>query len=111
MKIFALPAHFDFECGAIGLPVGNCIFAKYDNIKYVSNPDAEGRSVESNEMVISMRNDCSDNSCCDDSTICTSYTSGMMTSKQSYGYGSFQFLLKIESETKGTNSKNINLLF
>jgi len=88
------------QCGAMGLPTGNCIFAKYDNIKYVSNPDAEGLSPESNEMIISMRNDCSDNSCCDDSTICTSYTSGMMTSKQSYGYGSFQFLLKIESETK-----------
>ena len=33
----------------------------------------------------------------------SSFTSGMMTSKQSYGYGSFQFQLKIESERKGIN--------
>ena len=58
-------------------------------------------------MMISMRNDCDEEYCCQEnagrSSYCTEYTSGQMTSTDSYGYGSFYFMAKIGTQVSEGN--------
>ena len=42
-------------------------------------------------LQIQMKNDCQGHKCCV-GEMCTTYTSGQITSRHSYGYGSFRFL-------------------
>jgi len=88
------------HCGSSS--IGGCIWTSRDNVRYISDSFAKDRPWESNEMMISMRNDCDEEYCCQEnagrSSYCTEYTSGQVTSTDSYGYGSFYFMAKIGTQ-------------
>jgi len=62
-----------------------CMWASRQNLQYDS----------SNMLTITMRNDCNESHCCKDSKKCTLYSSGQLTSRKYYSYGSFHFSLGI----------------
>jgi len=78
----------------------HCTLATEDNLQYISHKPLQSK-MKSNELLITMRNDCIEDFCCKDETHCTSYTSGHITSQHSYGYGSFDFDLRVEKKSKG----------
>merc|ERR1719204_267558 len=77
------------------------MWSSSDNLHYISHAPDKERPVEEDEcLMISMRNDCNAGYCCKNDQLCTSYTSGQITSTQTYGHGSFYFLLRIAQQTE-----------
>ena len=101
------------HCGSSS--IGGCIWTSRDNVRYISGPPVKERPWESSEMTISMRNDCHEEYCCREnsgrSSYCTDYTSGQMTSTDSYGYGSFYFMAKIGTQSSEGNVFTIYLFY
>jgi len=84
-----------------GIENGNCFLTTRENLQYFVNiPKENQQSFETNELTISMRNDCEDEFCCQDDRHCTTYTSGQITSEKLYGYGSFHFNLRTGRQTE-----------
>jgi len=83
---------------------GGCVYASDENLKYLSHQPIGNLPVASNEMQITMRSDCRGDHCCRndiDFYQCTSYTSGHITSKQLYGYGSFYLMARMAKLSLG----------
>jgi len=76
----------------------SCIFASSENLQYIH------KNENTDELLISMRNDCTNDNCCLEKWKCTSFTSGQISSSKSYGYGSFDFSLHISKEIKDKTS-------
>merc|ERR1719354_347376 len=88
------------------------MFASNDNMHYLSNPPVDGTPQQTNELMITMRNDCDEKHCCENDHTCTDYTSGQLTSTGVYGHGTFYFDLQLnknvaEYEIAKTRFKSI----
>jgi len=75
-----------------------CMFASNDNLHYMSNPPVQGKPQKTNELMITMRNDCDEKHCCENDHTCTDYTSGQLTSTGVYGHGTFYFDLQLNKK-------------
>jgi len=75
-----------------------CMFASNDNMHYLSNPPVDGTPQQTNELMITMRNDCDEKHCCENDHTCTDYTSGQLTSTGVYGHGTFYFDLQLNKK-------------
>jgi len=80
-------------------PVG-CVWTKRENLEYESDVLTPGG------LRISLRNDCEEDYCCVSETQCTSYTSGQLTSRNLYGYGTYSFTMKIEKKLENYRIKS-----
>ena len=78
---------------------GGCMWASKENLKYVVHDETDAPWASS-ELKISMRNDCDRDQCCRSDGQCTSYSSGQLTSKQEYAYGTFYFQLRIKKDAE-----------
>merc|ERR1719483_206324 len=78
---------------------GQCFLAQRDNVDYVTHTRDLKNPYAMSEVIISLRNDCFEDYCCQNEKECTKHTSGQLTSKHTYGYGHFYFLLRISKET------------
>jgi len=101
--------HGTRHCGAIG----GCMWASEDNLQFLNGGKVHP---DSGALMISMRNDCEKKYCCESEKLCTSYTSGQVTSQHTYSYGSFFFSLRIETEKKdyrilSTSFKSVHCLY
>merc|ERR1719354_142570 len=74
------------------------MFASNDNLHYMSNPPVQGKPQKTNELMITMRNDCDEKHCCENDHTCTDYTSGQLTSTGVYGHGTFYFDLQLNKK-------------
>jgi len=85
------------HCGKTLTP-GGCVWNKKENLRYVHHDSRTSRYWKSNELRISLKNDCEEKYCCPSPVECTSYTSGQISSKKAFGYGSFSFMIKINKD-------------
>lgn len=76
-----------------------CMYATDDNLKFMESP-TESQPKKKNELMITMRNDCDEERCCENEHHCTSYTSGQLTSQDVYSYGTFDFWLQVDKQTE-----------
>jgi len=81
----------------LGIPsgptIGQCSSRREVNVEINHHVQENGKQTHS-EMSITMRNDCIGHECCIDGK-CTPYTTGTVTSRRTYAYGSFRFFVRI----------------
>jgi len=90
------------HCGEFG----HCAYSLLTNVQYEKRPlPAEGVGKlppESEDlMIIRMMNNCAFPQCCEVKERCTSYTSAHLSSREEYGFGSFEFLAKVALNPDG----------
>jgi len=68
-----------------------CAIAKAANYQYVYTPALQDVLKESHELKITLRNDCAGTDCCHESK-CAAFTTGVLVSKETFGYGTFNFV-------------------
>jgi len=107
--------HGTRHCGTAQI-LGGCVLNQEENLHYVQHDFIKSQPWKSDELQVSIRNNCKGDHCCDSEGECTAYTSGQITSNRLYRYGSFSFMMKIHRkiktyEIKSTSFKSVHCAY